>query len=301
MGKVYDALRRAEEERERNRRTGRVTPSAAPREPEESPAAAFTSAAAPEPEPLPESLRKPDPRPARTAVPTSKRSFTPQGVPGDINKRRVALLQPDSFVTEQFRTLRARLASLSAQRPLRTLATASALPGEGKTTAAINLAAVSAMDMERRVLLVDCDLRIPQIHRALGLQPRAGLAEVLTGEATFEEAVVQVEGTNLDVLPVCGQPPNPSELLSSSRMRDLVADASRAYDLVILDTPAVLALPDAKSVTELADGLVLIVRANSTPREEVQAALDILDRRRVLGVVLNDANIDSRSYYGYAS
>lgn len=214
------------------------------------------------------------------------------------NKRRIALLQPDSFVAEQFRTLRARLDALAAERPVRTIAVTSAMPDEGKTTAALNLALVSSMNLDRRVLLVDCDLRRPKLHVALGLRPECGLAEVLSGDATLERAVVAVEGTSLRVLPVRATPSNPSELLASDRMRALVEEVARSYDQVIFDMPPTLALPDAKTVSELTDGLVFVVRANSTPRDDVAAALDILDRRRVLGLVLNGVESESKRY-GY--
>ena len=214
------------------------------------------------------------------------------------NKRRISLLQPDSFVAEQFRTLRARLDALAAERPVRTIAVTSAMPDEGKTTAALNLALVSSMNLDRRVLLVDCDLRRPKLHVALGLRPECGLAEVLSGDATLERAVVAVEGTSLRVLPVRATPSNPSELLASDRMRSLVEEVARSYDQVIFDMPPTLALPDAKTVSELTDGLVFVVRANSTPRDDVAAALDILDRRRVLGLVLNGVESESKRY-GY--
>jgi capsular exopolysaccharide synthesis family protein len=215
-----------------------------------------------------------------------------------INKRRIALLHPNSFVAEQFRSLRARLDSLALQRPLRTIALTSALPGEGKTTAAVNLALVMAMGVERRVLLIDCDLRRPGVHSALGLRPEAGLAEVLSDQATVDRAIVKVDGTSLDALPVRSMPANPSELLASARMRALLDDVSQRYDIVILDTPPTLSLPDAKVLSELANGCILVVRADSTPQQDVETALDVLDRGRVVGLVLNGAQMDE-GRYGY--
>jgi capsular exopolysaccharide synthesis family protein len=217
---------------------------------------------------------------------------------GELNKRRIALLQPDSFVAEQYRTLRGRIDALAAQRPIKTLAVTSALPGEGKTTAAINLATVTALSLGRRVLLVDCDLRRPQVHRSLGLSPEAGLAEVLTDRVGLDQAVTKVEGANLEVIGVRSRPENPSELLSSDRMRELVEELARRYDRVILDTPAALGLPDAKAVGDLCDGVVLVVRANSTSHYDVSATLELLDRRRLLGLVLNGAEGDG-GRYGY--
>ncbi len=176
----------------------------------------------------------------------------------------------------------------------------SALPGEGKTTASVNLAVVTALSVGRRVLLIDCDLRRPKCHRALGLRPERGLAEVLNGAATLDGATIPVEGSKLDVLAVCALPANPSELLGSAAMRELVDEATSRYDRVILDTPAALGLPDAKAVCEICDGLVIVVRADATTQQDVEAVLEMLDRGRVLGMVLNgvDAN---QGRYGYAS
>ncbi len=154
------------------------------------------------------------------------------------------------------------------------------------------------MSVGRSVLLIDCDLRRPKVHWTLGLQPQVGLAEVLLNQATLEEAVLKLDGVNLDVLPVRSVPSNPSELLAPPEMRKLIEETAGRYDRVILDTPACLGLPDAKSISEFCDGLEMVVRAGATPREEVQAALDILDRRKVVGLVLNGSEA-TREQYGY--
>ncbi len=216
----------------------------------------------------------------------------------EVNKRRIAILRPDSYITEQFRTLRGRVESLAAQRPIRTVAVTSANPGEGKSTAAINFAVVESLGVGHRILLVDCDMRRPTIHHSLGVAPDAGLAEILLGQASLEQAVVRPDGTQLDALVVRSQPDNPSELLASKRMKTLLEEMTASYDRIILDTPATLGLPDSKIVSELCDGIVVVVRADVTPREEVGAVLDILDRRRVLGMLLNGADV-SRESYGY--
>jgi capsular exopolysaccharide synthesis family protein len=218
--------------------------------------------------------------------------------PDDVNKRRIALLQPDSYVAEQYRSLRGRLDSLASQRSLKTIAVTSANAGEGKSTCAVNLATVTAMSVGRSVLLIDCDLRHPKVHTTLGLSPRVGIAEILLNNATLDEAILKLDGVNLDVLPVRSVPSNPSELLASPEMRKLIEETASRYDRVILDTPACLGLPDAKSISELCDGLVMVVRAGVTPQEEVQAALDILDRDRVVGLVLNGSEA-TREQYGY--
>jgi capsular exopolysaccharide synthesis family protein len=219
----------------------------------------------------------------------------------DFNKRRIALLQPDSYVAEQFRALRGRIDAMETpNRRLRTIAVTSAVPGEGKTTASINLALVTALSVGRRVLLIDCDLRRPRVHSALGLRPKAGLAEVLTSDMKLDDAIVRAEGADLDVLAVRDRPANPSELLGSPSMRDLIAEVARRYDRVILDTPAALGLPDAKAVGDQCDGLVMVVRADQTRQEDVQSVLEILGRDRILGAVLNGITTD-QSRYGYQS
>jgi capsular exopolysaccharide synthesis family protein len=217
----------------------------------------------------------------------------------DVNKRRIALLQPDSFVAEQFRALRGRIDAIAAQRPIRTVAITSALPGEGKTTAAVNLAIVTALGLGRRILLIDCDLRRPKVHQSLGLRPEAGLGEVLAGEVSLEDAVVKAETGNLEILAVRGRPTNPSELLASDRMRELVEEVAQRYHRVILDTPAALGLPDAKIVADLCDGAVMVVQADVTSYDDAQTVLEFLDRNRILGLVLNGASVN-QGRYGYA-
>ncbi len=210
------------------------------------------------------------------------------------------MLQPDSYVAEQFRALRGRIDALASQRPIRSICIASPLAREGKTTAAINLAIVTAMSVGRRVLLIDCDMRRPKVHQTLGLRPEAGLAEVLTQQVSLEQAVLKVEGMNLEVLAVRGRPANPSELLGSPAMRDLVEHVIAHYDRVIFDTPAALGVPDTKAVAELCDGVVVVVRADFTSQQDLEAAIDLLDRRRLLGLILNGATVD-RGRYGYSS
>jgi capsular exopolysaccharide synthesis family protein len=280
VAKVYEALRRADEERKR--RAGDEAAAAAPVE--------FERA-------VPE---RPGKRARFWKRWRRRRSRRSQGEPSEINKRRIALLQPDSYVAEQYRALRGRIDAIAAERPVRTLAVTSALPREGKTTAAINLAIVTAMSLGRRVLLVDCDLRKPKIHEALGLRPEAGLAEVLTNAVNLDQAIVKVEGVNLEVLAVRSRPVNPSELLGSAKMSEVMEEVARRYDRVIIDTPAALGLPDAKAVSELCDGLVMVVRADVTSRQDVEATLEILDRRRLLGLLLNGAQVD-QGRYGYAT
>ncbi len=281
MAKVYDALRRAEEDRKRllGDKSTRPTPL--------------------EVEPVGPAAERIDRKPVWKR---GSEILTPRPGPdgsAEINKRRLALLQPESYIAEQFRALRGRIDAIATQHPVTTIAITSAFPSEGKTTCAINLAIVTSMSLERRDLLIDCDLRRPKIHPVLGLKPEAGLAEVLTGAASIDEAIVAAEGVALDVLPVGGRPANPSELLGSPEMNRLIEEVSGRYDRVIVDTPAALGLPDAKIVSDLCDGTVMVVRADSTARSDLEAVLEILDRQRILGLLINGVDAD-QGRYGYA-
>jgi capsular exopolysaccharide synthesis family protein len=281
MAKVYDALRRAEEERKRltGDQDNRPAPLAV--------------------EPIGPAAESKDRTPLWKRSPAGLATRPMLDSSSETNKRRISLLQPDSFVAEQFRALRGRIDAINDQHPIRTLTVTSAFPGEGKTTCAVNLALVTSLSLRRRVLLIDCDLRRPKVHQSLGLQPETGLAEVLTGVSSIDDAIVSVEGAALDVLPVRTRPANPSELLGSAEMRALVAEVANRYDRVILDTPAALGLPDSKIVSDLCDGMVMVVRADTTGRTDIQAVLEILDTQRILGLLLNGVASD-QGRYGYA-
>ena len=165
--------------------------------------------------------------------------------------------------------------------------------------ASVNLAVVTGMSVGRRVLLIDCDLRRPKIHKTLGIEAEYGLAEVVQGDCSFEEGVQTVGSLGIDVLPVCSLPGNPSELLASAQMKETLTKACESYDHVILDTPACLGLSDTKTISELSDGILVVVRADVTRREDVDAIMEILDRRKMIGMVLNDVEPTSgqRGYY----
>ena len=281
MAKVYDALRRAEEDRKRllGDKSNRPAPLKV--------------------EPVGPAAERIDRKPAWKR---GSEILTPRPGPdgsSELNKRRIALLQPKSYIAEQFRALRGRIDAIANQRAITTISITSAFPGEGKTTCAINLAIVTSMSLGRRVLLIDCDLRRPKIHPALGLRPETGLAEVLTGASSIDEAIVSAEGVRLDVLPVCDRPAIPSELLGSPEMSRLIEEVSGRYDRVIIDTPAALGLPDAKVVSDLCDGTVMVVRADVTARSDIEAVLEILDRQRILGLLINGVTVD-QGRYGYA-
>ncbi len=210
---------------------------------------------------------------------------------------------PRSTVAEAYRALRTSLLLSTADRP-RSVVVTSAIPLEGKTTTATNLAVVLSQ-LGKKVLLVDADLHRSRLHEIFQVSNVVGLVTVLTGLSDTGTAVHGTEIPGLFVLPAGPNPPNPSGLLSSDRMLEFLNSALAEYDFVVLDTPPALVLADAVLVGHLSDGIILTVRAGSTPREQVVRARDELRRGngRILGVVLNalkdeSGDITYRERYG---
>ncbi|MEP6506732.1 MAG: polysaccharide biosynthesis tyrosine autokinase [Gemmatimonadales bacterium] len=201
---------------------------------------------------------------------------------------------------EAYRTLRTNLIFSQAVQSLRTLVVTSAAPGEGKTTTAANLA-VSFAQQGMRVLIADCDLRRARLHKMFGVPRQPGLTECVLGQYEHEAVTRATDVPGLYVLPSGQLPPNPSELLGGERMRKTLEALSGAFDLVILDTPPLLAASDAAILSTLADGVVLVVRAGVTEAEAGQQAMQQLASvgARVVGAVLNDPDAKVQHYGGY--
>jgi polysaccharide biosynthesis transport protein len=195
--------------------------------------------------------------------------------------------RPRTLISESYRSLRTAL-MLSSARELKTIAVTSAVAGEGKTATAANLAVVLAQ-LGRQVLLVDCDLRKPRLHQVFRVSNRFGLVNQLTATAEPETVFLPTEVPNLWLTSSGPIPPNPSELLSSDRMRDWLKAVRTRFDFVVLDTPPALAVTDATIVGMLADGVVLTLRSGKVTREEARLCRDRLRQSgiKILGAVLN--------------
>jgi polysaccharide biosynthesis transport protein len=195
--------------------------------------------------------------------------------------------RPRTLVSEAYRSLRTALL-LSSARELKIVAVTSAMAGEGKTATAANLAVVLAQ-LGRKVLLVDCDLRKPRLHQVFRVSNRFGLVNQLTSNADPESVFLPTEVPNLWMTPSGPIPPNPSELLSSDRMRDWLKTARATFDYVVVDTPPALAVTDATIVGMLADGVVLTLRSGKVTRDEARHCRDRLRKAgiKLLGAVLN--------------
>jgi capsular exopolysaccharide synthesis family protein len=195
--------------------------------------------------------------------------------------------RPRTLISEAYRSLRTALL-LSSARELKVVAVTSAVAGEGKTATASNLAVVLAQ-LGRPVLIVDCDLRKPRLHQVFHISNRTGLVNQLTGTAEPEAVILPTEVPNLWVVPSGPMPPNPSELLSSARLREWLRAMRERFDYVIIDTPPALAVTDATLIGTIVDGVVLTLRGHKVTREEARLVRDRLRQAdiRILGAVLN--------------
>jgi capsular exopolysaccharide synthesis family protein len=209
-------------------------------------------------------------------------------------------VRPLSTAAEGFRQLKANLRFVLLGDRSSSIVVTSSIPGEGKSTVAANLA-LSLSEGGRRVLLVDADLRRPVVAQYLGLVGDAGLTTVLVGQALLEEVVQPWGDGTLHVLTSGEIPPNPSELLASARMEELVARARATYDVIVIDTAPLIAVADAAFVARMTDGAIVVADQTRVHRGQLSEALDAVEKSggSVLGVVLNKVRPtkDKRAYY----
>jgi succinoglycan biosynthesis transport protein ExoP len=209
--------------------------------------------------------------------------------------------RPQSQMAESYRALRTSLLLTSLGAPPKIILVTSALPQEGKTTTSINTAIVLAQK-GTRVLLIDADLRRPSIHKTLGMGPRTGLSNVLTGNATLQQAILRSPLLpNLSILCAGTPPPNPAELVASNEMKNVLTELRDQYDHIVIDTPPTLSVTDAVVMSPRADAVVLVIRSGQTTKQALRRSRDILMQvnARVAGVLLNAVDLDSPDYYYY--
>lgn len=210
--------------------------------------------------------------------------------PSLVNRHIVCIRDPHSTISEQYRKLRARV--LASTRPdfQNTIMIASSDIGEGKSITSINFAIALAQELDHTVLLVDADLRKPAIHSYLGIQADRGLSEYLTGKADLSDVLINTGIGKLVLLPAGTPPPNPAELLSSKRMKDLVQEMKYRYSdrYIVFDSSPVLVSADAISLSHHVDGVLLVVQADKTSEKTVKKAVGVLNSAPLLGVVYNN-------------
>ncbi|MFP2901282.1 CpsD/CapB family tyrosine-protein kinase [Corallococcus sp. 4LFB] len=214
-----------------------------------------------------------------------------------VDRRVVTLTAPASAAAEQYRTLYYRLERMREQRPMKVVALTSAMPGEGKTVTSVNLALAAARaNPERRILLVDADLRRGQVAPTLGMRNKQGLAELLAGECDVRDVVRRFNSTRLAVIPAGGTPEESTQVLASARMKQFLKAVREGFDEVYVDLPPTLPFADAAILGHQMDGVLMVIRANVTPSKVVNQAVEQLAGAALVGCVLNGAEVNATPY-----
>lgn len=212
------------------------------------------------------------------------------------------LKNPKAVVSEAFRSLRTNIQFANIDKKLKTIVVTSSSSGEGKTTIICNLA-VSIAQSEKSILLIDCDLRKPRVHKTFGISNIEGLTNILMGERRLED--VRYKGDkdiqSLSIITSGPIPPNPSELVGSHRMREFLEDMKYQFDIVLIDSPPVNIVTDSAILSTLVDGTIIVIEAGKT---EIGAAVNCkesLDKvnANIIGVVINKIPVKGDSYYNY--
>jgi protein-tyrosine kinase len=293
MGRIDDALRRSNVDVIRG--TGAAAPEPdpspwqfAPREGDNGAEAAARPAGEAEPE-----------SPVRPAAEDVRPPATWGGFDERAAERLVVSRTAPPLLVEQFRSLAAALHGAQLEHPLKSLIVTSASPGDGKSHVAVNLALTLSDSYRRKVLLIDADMRRPSLHTVFKVPNTRGLADALKARTDEKVAAVTISET-LTLLPAGRPDSNPLGGLASDRMKRIVADAASRFDWVIVDSPPVGMLADARLVLETVDAALLVVRAGVTRYPDLEAAADTLGHERILGLVLNAVDpidIRGQGYY----
>ncbi|HDR3900838.1 MULTISPECIES: polysaccharide biosynthesis tyrosine autokinase [Bacillus] len=207
--------------------------------------------------------------------------------------------EPKSRITEQYRNIRTNIEFTSVDNHVRSIIVTSADPGDGKTTTIANLAVVFGQQ-GKKVLLIGADLRKPTIQNLFAIHSSNGLTNLLSGQAKLMQCIQKTDIENVYLMAAGPIPPNPAELLGSRAMDEALLEAYSMFDIILIDTPPVLAVTDAQILANKSDGIVLVVRSEKTEKDKIVKAKQILDKAsgKLLGVVLNDKR-EEKEQYGY--
>jgi capsular exopolysaccharide synthesis family protein len=235
-----------------------------------------------------------------------KRAQKPSQGGTDFRRRLITYEDPKSPVSESYRSLRTNITYASADKRIKSLLVSSPQPGEGKSTTVANLA-IAFAQLRKRTLLVDADLRKPVQHNVYNQSRGPGLSEYLVGEIDdFKSIIHETKVENLFMVTAGGLPPNPSELLGSDRMSELVDQLEQEWDMILFDSPPIVAVTDSSMISAGIDALVMVVKAGQTDRSAVDRALDTISNVKspLIGVILNGANPETLAgkysyYYSY--
>ena len=292
MSRIHEALKRAEQERAAGQ-GGRGEPGQPPVSSEElvsSPPPEFASA------------------PAGTGIPAFSSSFTfdtllARCMQSEWTPDKKTMLffssEEQGYGSEEFRTLRSRLYQMREKQPLKKVLVTSALPKEGKTFVAANLAQVMVRQHGRRALLIDADLRGARLHLALGTAPKPGLSEYLLNETDEFGAMQRGPMENLFFIPSGREVANPAELVANGRMKTLLNRVEQLFDWIIIDSPPAVPVSDASLMANYCDGVLMVVRSNATPFDIARKARQEFSEKSLIGVVLNGIAAGSSPYAQY--
>jgi len=217
-----------------------------------------------------------------------------------IDKNLIVHLKPNSFEAEQFRILRTNLLFPSSGRSPRSIMVTSATPDEGKSFVSANLATSIAQSIQEYVLLIDCDVRLPCIHKTFGFENVPGLSDHLTNGASLASLILGTAVNKLSILPGGKPPQNPSELLSSQQMSKLLQEVKYRYSdrYIVIDSPPPKLTAETAAISRQVDGILLVVECGKTPRKMVLDLIEIIGKEKILGIILNKFDTKFSSYYG---
>lgn len=220
---------------------------------------------------------------------------------GNISPNLIPLFRPDTFESEQFRVLRTNIMFPAFGKPPRVILVTSAVSGEGKSFVASNLAVTMAQSVDSHMLLLDCDLRIPSIHRVFGFPDSvSGLGNVLKGECELSSVFLSTKVEKLSIIPGVGGRDKPAELLSSDAMGQVLSELRNRYGdrYIVIDSPPPIITPETLALTKIVDSVILVIRNEKTARGLVKDVVDAIGRDKVSGVIANRYDVRLSRYNG---
>jgi exopolysaccharide/PEP-CTERM locus tyrosine autokinase len=233
----------------------------------------------------------------RTSSKTGQSTYSPAA----IDRNLVSLLEPQSYESEQFKILRTNILYPLSGKPPRSILITSALPEEGKSFVASNLAISIALNINQHVLLMDCDLRKPELHRRFGFSEGPGLSDYLNEGVPLNEMLLKTEVNKLTILPGGPPPENPSELMSSERMEALLIEVMDRYSdrLIVIDSPPPGMAAETGVLSRQVDGIILVIKQGKTPQNQLGDLIETVGKEKIIGTVINHMDRVSSRYYGY--